>query len=75
MKDNRRRNVRKSAFRRIFGSLDRWIVGSLIASIPLDVPFQAPFKHHAIHMLSDKRAGPFKMEIESIQVERAGTPK
>jgi len=26
-------------------------------------------------MLSDKRAGPFKMEIESIQVERAGTPK
>ena len=26
-------------------------------------------------MLSDKRAGPFKMEIESIQVERARTPK
>jgi monofunctional biosynthetic peptidoglycan transglycosylase len=26
-------------------------------------------------MLSDKQAGPFKMEIESIQVERAGTPK
>ena len=26
-------------------------------------------------MLSDKQAGPFKMEIESIRVERAGTPK
>ncbi|QDV30299.1 Complex I intermediate-associated protein 30 (CIA30) [Planctopirus ephydatiae] len=26
-------------------------------------------------MLSDKKAGPFKLEIESIKVERAGTPK
>ncbi len=26
-------------------------------------------------MLSDKKAGPFKMEIESINVERAGTSK
>jgi monofunctional biosynthetic peptidoglycan transglycosylase len=26
-------------------------------------------------MLSDKKAGPFKMEIESIKVERAGTSK
>jgi hypothetical protein len=26
-------------------------------------------------MLSDKKAGPFKMEVESIKVERAGTSK